>query len=108
MAPVRMTLAEKIQAVAVTESSRVDRYVEPPFGLSGADSNARADVADWILYYGMAIGLARTEEPCEALESVARRARAAANKAFAQLNWDSPGAAAVTREMAEGTPEAVA
>jgi hypothetical protein len=99
---VDMSLSEKVRSVAGAESSLMDRHGEPPF----AASEFTADARDWLLYFGMAAGLARTEEPCESIDDVAQRARGAANEVFMALNWDSPVAGAVAHEL---TPaEAVA
>lgn len=85
------------------ESSLIDRPANAPFQ-AGDDGRSSSDRLDWLLYYGVAIGLARTEEPCEPIESLAQRARAAANGAFVRLNWDSPGAAASPTRSRARTP----
>lgn len=105
---VTMTLAEKVGAVTSAESSLVDRFANTPFQVPGGRTQISLDRQDWILYYGVAVGLARSEEACEPTESLAQRARAAANEAFMRLNWDSPGAGAVEAEIAGTNTEAVA
>jgi hypothetical protein len=88
-----MTLNEKVEAVASAESSVIDRFSTPPF------DGPKVDTRDWHLYFGIAVGLARTDEPCEPISEVGARARKAANETFSRLNWDSPAAGAVADEI---------
>lgn len=106
---VEMTLAEKVHAVMGAEDFRnpVDRSAKLPFELPSNWSTLQIDAQDWLLYYGVAVGLARTEEPCEPIFSVVERARGAANETFSRLNWDSDGAGAVAHEI-ENQAEVVA
>lgn len=49
-------------------------------------SNFEMDLRDWGMYFGIAFGIARGEEPFEAAESVAIRAAEAAWPIFCELN----------------------
>jgi hypothetical protein len=80
-----MTLAEKVYAVATAGEDMVtvvqeacDQRPEPDRRLGDFEDALRA----WGLFFGVAVGLARTEEPCESLGSVAARAFPAACEAF--------------------------
>jgi len=88
---VEMTLAEKLGAVMRAEEfyNPVDKGAALPFGLPGKRSDLEIDARDWTMYYGIAVGLARTEEPCEPIQSVVVRARTAACEVFADLNGSS-------------------
>ncbi len=106
---VEITLAEKVAGIMRAgdghSRSVIDRCSDLPFSLpsraTGPRPEIELDASDWQLYYGIAVGLARTEEPCELTESVAERARAAACKAFLDLNWGSPAADSVRAALRE-------
>ena len=73
-----MTLQEKVRAIL-----RNDDTGDGLIGVAGKRPGIQLtefelDLRDWGIIYGIAFGLARTEEPCESIESVARRAFEAA------------------------------
>ena len=80
-----MNLAEKVLAVVGADefSDPIARAVgSQPANHNGQLSWFEVDLRDWGLFYGIAVGLARTEEPCEPIKSVADRALEAATDAF--------------------------
>jgi hypothetical protein len=83
--PVQMTLAEKVLATLRAGDCYPlqDGAALPPQADTERDlSEFELDLGDWKMTYGIAVGLARTEEPCEPIQSVAERAREAAMAAF--------------------------
>jgi hypothetical protein len=97
-----MSLADKVAAVMDAEDFQnpVARAADPAFGSTGTRSQFELDVSYWGLLNGIAVVLARTEEPCEPIRSVVKRARAAACEVFVACNFESPGIADVRRELA--------
>lgn len=89
MAPA-LTLAEKVHNVLTADEFRdsvtCTRDSRPECGELGGFER---DLCDWSMAYGVAVGLARTEEPCESIESVAERAFAAAGELFSGDSWGS-------------------
>ena len=92
---VEMTLVEKVQAIVDDLDATVLSGSRAPFDTGEHEY----DAADWQLYYGIAIGLARPENPFESRAGVARRARETACQAFLALNGDSGATAAVRAEL---------
>lgn len=87
-----MTLLEKLQGVMHGDDA-CSALIEPAWSRPLPDAiHARAltdfesDLRDWGMLYGVAFGLARTEEPCEPADSVARRAFEAAEIVFDKYN----------------------
>lgn len=86
MQTISMSLEEKVRAIIMqddngdgptgTVANQPDwhRYFEV--------SDFEADMRAWGCVYGIAFGLARSEEPCEPIESVSRRAYEAAWPAY--------------------------
>jgi hypothetical protein len=81
----KMTLAAKVYAVVTAKEDMVTvvqeacgQRPEPDRRLGNYEDALRG----WGLLFGVAVGLARAEEPCESLGSVASRAFPAACEAF--------------------------
>lgn len=82
-----MTLAEKVYSVVAAEGINYidDRLRVLPGGRLG---EFEQDLRDWGMVYGVALGIARTEDLWESLESVSERAQAAALEAFKRLSGE--------------------
>ncbi len=85
---IEMTLAERVLALVrdpsdavLTESGR-----QPVCAGDEFLSEYELDLREWGVFYGLAVGLARLEEPCESTGRVARRALVAAQEAFAEYS----------------------
>jgi hypothetical protein len=76
-----MTLEEKVRALVMGDEGPYEHCLERlPW-----DTTDYA-LVNWGLVYGIAFGLARTEEPCEPVTSVAARAKEAAWPVFVEFN----------------------
>ncbi|MDQ6807513.1 MAG: hypothetical protein M3065_21765 [Actinomycetota bacterium] len=86
---VEMTLAEKVYAMVAAEDNAVgDQAAVPGLELTRGFGRFELDLRDWGIAYGIALGIARAEEPCEPLTSVAERAAAAAAEAYKRWGGD--------------------
>lgn len=85
-----MKLARKVRAVLVRDDDG-----EGPVGLAatklgtGPHSARDNDIHAWAITYGIAWGVARTEDPFESDEEVSKRAMKAAWPVFIELNGGS-------------------
>lgn len=83
----QLTLLEKLRGV-MTGDDATAGLLDPCWSYPGKGVNSRdlTDLEDrlrtWGCFYGVAFGLARSEEPCESAESVGRRAYEAARVVF--------------------------
>ncbi|MGI8946304.1 MAG: hypothetical protein ACR2GL_08720, partial [Thermoleophilaceae bacterium] len=85
MQTITMSLQEKVRAII-----RHDDTGQGPISAAGRQpcrhdylaTDLEAGMRAWGCIYGIAFGLARSEEPCESIESVADRAYEAAWPAF--------------------------
>jgi len=81
------TLTEKLQGVMHGDDARA-ALLETLQSYPGSGIGRRSltdlehELRNWGMFYGVAFGLARTEEPCEPADSVAERAFEAAKLAF--------------------------
>lgn len=82
-----MTLQEKVHAI-VFAGDNVSLYetADKQPGGQVQLNEFEMDLRDWGTVFGVAVGLARTEEPCESLESVAQRALEAAWPVWLESN----------------------
>jgi hypothetical protein len=109
------TLTQKVYAFIADEQSDVDHYLYERAPNGDDLREHERDLMGWALIYGIAVAIARTEDPFEPLESVAYRASKAAwtvRKVYAHgftrekayptdedrqaCDWDTPEAEAVT------------
>ncbi len=110
----QMTLEEKLTAILMVDDTGrgpVGRCSAEPASYNSKLSEFEGDLRDWGLVYGMAFGLARMEEPCESMESVADRALIAARAAYKRYGGEiserhepGPLVAAVLRAYDEVEP----
>jgi len=102
MQTITMSLEEKVRAI-ITQADTG----EGPVGTAGRQpcrhgymaTDLEAGMRAWGCVYGIAFGLARSEEPCEPIESVAERAYEAAWPAFLAFNGGPLDTSAVVREV---------
>lgn len=92
MPTITMSLGEKVRAILMqddTGKGPISRCGERPawVGERLPLTETEMDLRDWGCVYGIAFGLARSEEPCEPLEQVAERALDAAWLAY--RDWGS-------------------
>lgn len=83
-----MTLHEKVRAVfmtdTVSDAALNGAHAQPAAADLHPLSQWELDLRDWGAVYGVAFGIARTEEPFESIESVAARALNAARTVYAE------------------------
>lgn len=80
-----MRLAEKVRLIMSDDSSHLDdgvRQLPDEDKLGRQLGEFELDLRDWGLVYGMAVGIARSENPWEPLESVVARAGVAAREVY--------------------------
>ncbi len=98
-----MSLHEKVRAIIITS----DDTGEGPVATAGNQpavhgffaTDCEAAMRAWGCVYGIAFGLARSEEPCESIESVAERAHEAAWPVFVEFNAGKLDTRAGAREV---------
>ena len=85
-----LTLAKKVYNVLTTNdfADSVTGVRDSRPECSGL-GEFESDLLDWGTAYGIAVGLARTEEACESIDSVADRAFEAASELFSSREWGS-------------------
>jgi hypothetical protein len=82
------TLDERVEAILGSEEPRgiFDAASSQPADLGEHEcmSTYELNLLEWGMIVGLAFGIARLEEPCECMASVARRAREAAEAVYAR------------------------
>jgi len=97
-----MSLHEKVRAIVMqddTGDGPISAAGRQPGAFDFFATDCEAAMRAWGCVYGMAFGLARCEEPCESIESVAERAYEAAWPVFVEFNAGKIDTRAGAREV---------
>lgn len=90
MSNIEMSLAEKVSSIisGVEHFGPYEGALDIPGYEGGPLTDFEARLLAWGLFLGVAVGIARHDEPCESTESVVRRAYPAA--AAGALHFSGP------------------
>jgi len=107
MATITMSLQEKVRSIIMQ-----DDIGEGPIGIAGSEPHDRgfietdceAEMRVWGCVYGIAFGLARSEEPCEPIKAVGERAYLAAWPVFQEYNRGKIDVSDAVRAVYHGAP----
>lgn len=103
MPTITMSLQEKVRAIVTQEGGApFEAVAQQPGKFDFHATDLEAAMCAWGCVYGIAFGLARSEEPCEPHTSVASRAYEAAWPVFAEFNGGRLDTSPAAREVYQG------